>query len=80
MHPAVNALFQVFKSYRLGDDFTGCQHCVSASDSQELAVVPLHELTVRQVDRYAFKAMTTWGTERHFKHFLPRLFELAFED
>ncbi len=24
--------------------------------------------------------MTTWGTERHFKHFLPRLFELALGD
>ncbi len=74
---AVSELYRVFKPYRLGDDFTGCDHCISTSDSRHLATIPLRELTVRDLDHYAFKAMTTWGTDRHFKHFLPRLLELA---
>lgn len=32
------------------------------------------------LDRYALKAITTWGNVRHFKYFLPRLFELAVGD
>lgn len=80
MHKVIADLYLVFKPYRLGNDFTGCGHCVSESDSQRLASIPLRELTVSDVNRYAFKAMTTWGTERHFKHFLPRLLELAVDD
>ena len=80
MQDVVRELYRVFKPYRLGDDFTGCDHCVAESDSRRLASIPLRDLTIRDVDRYAFKAMTTWGTERHFKHFLPRLLELAQHD
>ena len=80
MQPTIARAYRVFQPYRLGDDFTGCEHCVSAERSRQLASIPLRELTVRDLDRYAFKAMTTWGTERHFKHFLPRLLELAHED
>ncbi len=80
MQDVVCELYRVFKPYRLGDDFTGCDHCVAESESQRLASIPLRDLTVRDVNRYAFKAMTTWGTERHFKHFLPRLLELAYHD
>jgi hypothetical protein len=80
MQEVIGDLYRVFKPYRLGDDFSGCDHCVSESDSQRLASISLGELTVTDVNRYAFKAMTTWGTERHFKHFLPRLLELAVDD
>jgi hypothetical protein len=80
MEATVSQLYRLFKSYRLGNDFTGCEDCVSTTDSTRLASIPLHELTIAHLDQYAFKAMTTWGRERHFKHFLPRLLELAFED
>jgi len=39
--------------------------CVSAADHAELRSGNLR--------RYAFKAMTTWGDEADFKHFLPAL-------
>ena len=80
MQSAVDELYRVFKPYRLGSDFTGCDDCVSPADSQRLAGIPLRELTVSDLNRYAFKAMTTWGTDRHFRYFLPRLLELAIED
>lgn len=79
MHPAISELYRVFRPYRLGDDFRGCDCCVSAAETERLILIPLHQLQVQDVDRYAFKAMTTWGEVRHFKHFLPRLLELAFE-
>ncbi len=80
MQPAVADLYHIFKPYQLGDDFIGCDHCVSVARSERLAAIPLRKLTIPDVDRYAFKAMTTWGTGSHFKHFLPRLLELAFDD
>lgn len=80
MQNLVRELYRVFEPYRLGDDFTGCNECVAESDTHRLASIPLCNLTVRDVDRYAFKAMTTWGTAQHFKHFLPRLLELAYHD
>lgn len=80
MESTIAELYRVFQPYRIGDDFSGCDHCVSAEDSERLVAIPLRELAVSDVDRYAFKAMTTWGTVRHFKYFLPRLFELAFDD
>jgi len=80
MHSSITELYRVFKSYRLGDDFSGCECCVSGDDSERLASSPLSELTVEDLNRFAFKSMTTWGDVRHFKHFLPRLLELALDD
>jgi hypothetical protein len=80
MDDEIKELYRIFKPYRLGNDFTGCEHCVSHADCERLKSVPLQELTISDVDSYASKAMTTWGDVRHFKHFVPRLLELAFED
>lgn len=80
MHDSVGELYRIFGHYRLGDDFGGCEDCVSPTDTARLKSVTLGHLTVSDLDRYAFKAISTWGNVRHFKHFLPRLFELAVED
>lgn len=47
---------------------------------QHLANLPLRSLTHSDLDLYAFKAITSWGTQQDFKHFLPRLLELALDD
>jgi hypothetical protein len=62
---AHKALATVFAKYPLRDDTDGCPCCVSAADHAELRSGNL--------GRYAFKAMTTWGNENDFKHFLPQL-------
>jgi hypothetical protein len=74
---AIDELYRVFQPYRLGDDFTGCDHCVDTRETAHLAKTPLRDLSLEDLRRYAFKAMTTWGEVKHFKHFLPRLLELA---
>lgn len=80
MHPVVSELYQVFKPYRLGDDFVGCEDCVRPSDSEYLKSRSLHQRNISDLNRYAFKAMTTWGDVHHFKYFLPRLLELSLEN
>jgi hypothetical protein len=74
---AIAGLYRTFQGYRLGDDFEGCSHCVSETEDLSLKGKGLTELTCDDIRRYAFKAMTTWGTVEDFKHFLPRIFELA---
>lgn len=41
---------------------------------------PLRMLTDEELRKYAFKAMTTWGDEKDFKYFVPRLFEIGAEE
>ncbi len=79
MKDAIENLYSVFKSYRIGNDFAGCDCCVTPDHCLRLTTPPLHELTFDDLERYSRKAITTWGTVHHFKHFLPRLLELTIE-
>lgn len=58
-------LAAVFARYPLRGTAEGCPCCVSAADHAEVRSGNLR--------RYAFKALTTWGDEVDFKHFLPAL-------
>ncbi len=62
---AHSALHNAFANYPLRGDMNGCLCCVSADDHKELQSGNLR--------RYASKAVTTWGDEADFKHFLPVL-------
>lgn len=74
---AVEALYRAFSPYPLVRHVEGCPCCVSASDESQIHSKSLRAITADELHRYAFKAMTTWGTTEDFKHFLPRLFELV---
>ncbi len=78
-HPVVNRLYEVFEDYRLTDSFRICDLAELTDDEMERFRGPLNRLTVRDLNGFAFSALTTWGNVSHFKHFLPRLFELALE-
>jgi hypothetical protein len=71
---ALEALYAAFCRYQ-GTHVSGGPHCVSFEDSAVLRRAPLRQLG-GEVYRYFSKAMTTWGTEDDFKHFIPRLLEL----
>ena len=47
---------------------------------RDLTAAPLRQLGPEQVKDFASSAMTTVGTEDDFRHFLPRLLELAVRD
>jgi hypothetical protein len=58
----------------------GCPCCTSDQHGAYLAARPVRSLTPSDLARFGWKAMTTWGTVDDFKHFLPRVFELAIAD
>lgn len=74
---AIDQLYQVFAKYPLRDAIEGCPCCTNDSDQRELHAAPLRELTVDQLRYFGFSALFTFGDIVDFKHFLPRLFELA---
>jgi len=76
LRAAVAHLYSVFGRYHV-ETLTGCPHCTSDEHGRILAATPLDKLRSEQLERYAFKAMTTWGSVRDFKHFLPRILELT---
>ena len=80
MKHEISELYCVFRPYRLDPDFAGCSHCVDPADTDRLANSELRSLTLADLDSYSFNAITTWGDTKHFKHFLPRLFEIASTD
>lgn len=77
---AIETLYRVFSPYQLVAHVEGCPCCVSANDEARLHSKSLRNITATDLYRYAFKAMTTWGTTEDFKHFLPRLYELVSAD
>lgn len=77
----VRRLYEVFSSYGVSPQtMDACSHCVSPAEIKMLFAKPLPELSGAGLNRYSVKAMTTWGDEREFKHFLPRLLELSVLD
>jgi len=71
---ALEVVYATFARYG-GTHLEGCPHCVSFEESAVLRRMPLRRLGA-ELQRYLFKAMTTWGTKDDFKHFLPRLLEI----
>jgi len=77
---AIEELYRTFSCYRLPKHLTGCAHCVSDADHALLYSKRLRLLGPKELSRFAFKAMTTWGGADDFRHFLPRIFELIAAD
>lgn len=75
MDDTIDHLYTTFSYYRLGGDFPGPE--LDDDRLLRLTEIPLRELSFIDVDYYANGAIQRWGNDRHFKHFLPRLFELT---
>ena len=73
MPPAVAELYRVFKRVRLSNDFAENSDGYPPAEAAHLTSVSLQHLAKSQLDRYTFKAMTTWGTVQDFKYFLPQI-------
>lgn len=74
---AIEALYATFARYKLSGAVAGCPHCTSSDDDRLLNSDPLQKLPPANLERFAFKAVSTLGTLEDFKHFLPRILELA---
>lgn len=74
---AIEELYKTFGKYPFKSTMEGCPCCVSDKDKSTLHSKRLRELEDDDISRYTFKAITTWGDVNDFKHYLPRIFELA---
>ncbi len=72
----IEQLYRIFSRYPFPARMEGCPCCVSDGHLRLLRSKPLRQLGDHELSRYAFKAMTTWGTAEDFKYYLPRLMEL----
>lgn len=77
---AIEGLYETFSRYPLKAHVDGCPHCTTDEDHARIHKRTLRELSGDDLGRYAFKALTTWGGNDDFRHFLPRLFELVVRD
>jgi hypothetical protein len=76
---AVRGLYAAFDD-RIDGPPAGCPCCVDPEDSRRLVAVRRDVLAGDTLERYAGKAITTWGDERDFRWFLPRIAELMATD
>lgn len=70
-------LYATFAYYPLRHPVVGCTCCVSREDQARIAAKPLRQLNGDDLERYCWKAMSTWGDANDFRHFLPRILELV---
>lgn len=73
---AIEGLYSVFGRYPRRSTIDGCPCCVRA-EAQAALNKPLRKLACEDLSHFAFKAMTTWGDDRDYRHFLPRILDLA---
>ena len=76
----VASLYAVFGDGPLGRALIGCECCSDPKRLHRLAETPVRHLPADDLQDYLYSAMSTVGDEEDFKHFLPRLFELAIQE
>jgi hypothetical protein len=74
---AIEDLYRAYAPVPLDPDVAFCDHCVTAEEVAALHAVPLREASAQQIGRLVFKGLNTWGDERYFRHFIPRMLELT---
>lgn len=74
---AIEGLYRVFAQYPLAREVPACPCCHNPADEKKIHASPLHQLTAEHLEAYAMDSLYTWGGVDDFRHFLPRLFELA---
>jgi hypothetical protein len=73
LRQSIEGLYKAFASYPLAEVIEGCPCCTTESQQTQIHAKPLRELSIDNLDDFARKALTTWGSADDLKHFLPRL-------
>jgi hypothetical protein len=74
---AIENLYSVFSPFHLRDQIDVCNHCHGSQDVQLIRSKSLRSLGVDELHHYIWDAMTTWGDDYDFRHFIPRILELC---
>lgn len=73
----LRGLRAAFAAYPRRESIEVCPHCQGRPDPEVLPRIPLERLTCPQLSPFAFRAITAWGDADDYRHFLPRVLELA---
>jgi hypothetical protein len=74
---AIERLYSVFQNYPLPATTNPCLCCHSIEEERPLYSRPLRNLGPEDLLQYSNDALLTWGGVNEFRHFLPRIFQLA---
>jgi len=77
LRSAIENLYVAFSEYPLRDHTDACACCHTLTDEKRLHRKSLREMNAKDLWQYATDALFVWGDVTDFKHFLPRIFELA---
>ncbi len=77
LQSAIEHLYFTFASYQLRENTEACTCCHNPQDEERLHRKELRRLNSRDLEQYAMDALFVWGGVYDFKHFIPRIFELA---
>lgn len=77
LEEAAERLYDAFGDVPRPQRVVGCPHCVGRDEDLPLVSRQLGDLSAEDLSRYAFKAMSTWGTEADFRYFAPRVLDLT---
>ena len=79
LRAAIDTLYSVFARYEVPQELDAPEHREPEKLRGELTAVPLRKLDSNALDPYASWAMTTVDGPDTYRHFLPRILELALE-
>lgn len=75
---AIEGLYNTFSRYGLPRESSYSTHTnITEDDVARLRATPLRTLPPQDLAKFSFKALNTWGDEDEFRHYLPRMLELA---
>lgn len=78
LESAIARLYDVFGAYRAPTSSSHSPYSTITDDEvAALRRTPIAKLQGRDLTTFAMSALTTWGDEDEFRHYLPRLCELA---
>jgi hypothetical protein len=73
----IEELYTAYAPVPLDPDVGYCDHCVSPAQVAALHAYPVREIPAEVIAQLLAKGVSTWGDERYFRHFVPRLLELT---
>ncbi|MFZ4372929.1 MAG: hypothetical protein ACOYO2_06820 [Mycobacterium sp.] len=77
---AIESVYMNFADVARPTSVRGCPCCTDDAETCALLAQPLRDLSADDLDRYAWKAVTTMGTTENLTYFFPRLLELLVDD
>jgi hypothetical protein len=80
LRDAIEKLYVTFARYPLRENTEACPCCHSEQDERRLHAKSLRKLNANDLREFVQGALHVWGGVEDFKHFLPRIFELAMDN